>query len=171
MIAVMIGRGITFMGALAETDPRAAVIVAVVAALTGFAVPLNVTVLCPPGTVTVGGTVTAALSLLSGTTRPSSGATPVRVTRPRSVCPAAIVEAANRMDEMSGRTVKLVTLVPLPEGVVTLTGPVRAVAGMVAVIDVSSLTVNMDAAPPLNDIAVSPVKPVPVSVTTSPGWP
>ena len=54
-----------------------------------------------------------------------------------------------------GATVKLVALVAVPPGVVTLIGPVRGVAGTVAVICVPLLTMNV-AASPLNLTAVAP---------------
>jgi hypothetical protein len=68
-------------------------------------------------------------------------------------------------------TVKLVVLVAEPAGVVTLIGPVVAVAGTVAVICVAEFTVNVVAATLLNVTAVAPVKFVPVIVTDVPTGP
>jgi hypothetical protein len=69
-----------------------------------------------------------------------------------------------------GATVKLVALVAVPPGVVTLIGPVVAFAGTAAVICVLLLTMNV-AASPLNLTAVAPVKVAPVIVTLVPGAP
>jgi len=69
-----------------------------------------------------------------------------------------------------GVTVNLALLVPVPPGVATATGPVEAVAGTVAVILVSEVTVNVLAAPP-NVTAVAPVNPDPVTVTLAPTVP
>ena len=67
-------------------------------------------------------------------------------------------------------TVKLVVLVAVPPGVVTLSGPVVAPAGTVAWIAVAEVTVNV-AAVPLNVTAVAPVKFVPLIVTLAPAGP
>jgi hypothetical protein len=61
-----------------------------------------------------------------------------------------------------------VLLLAVPEGVVTVMGPLVAPVGTVAVICVPELTVNDDAAVPLNATPVAPVKPVPVIVTDVP---
>ena len=70
----------------------------------------------------------------------------------------------------AGMTVKLDTLVAVPPGVVTLTGPVVAPTGTVTVIRVPESTVN-EAETPLNFTAVAPVKAVPAMVTTVPTGP
>ena len=64
-------------------------------------------------------------------------------------------------------TVKLVALVPVPEGVVTPINPLIAPAGTVAVIWVSELTVKV-AEVPLKVTDVAPVKLEPVIVTLVP---
>ena len=61
-------------------------------------------------------------------------------------------------------TVKLVVLLALPLGVVTLIRPLVAPPGTVKLICVAELTVNV-AAVPFSVTALAPVKPVPVSVT------
>lgn len=67
-------------------------------------------------------------------------------------------------------TVKLVALVPVPEGVVTPIGPLVAPAGTVAVIWMSESTVKVVEVPlKLTDVA--PVKLAPVIVTLVPGPP
>src|SRR6266545_5939588 len=63
-----------------------------------------------------------------------------------------------------GRTVKVLALVPVPPGVVTLILPVTAPTGTVAVIWVAEFTVKLALTPP-NRTAVAPVKAVPVIVT------
>lgn len=67
----------------------------------------------------------------------------------------------------AGSTPKLVELVALPAGVVTVMGPVRAPDGTVAVIFVSDVTVNA-AATPLNVTEVAPVSALPLIVTGDP---
>ena len=67
-------------------------------------------------------------------------------------------------------TVKLLLLVAVPSGVVTLRGPVVAPAGTVAEICVDELTVKV-ALVPLNLTDVAPVKFVPLIVTLVPTGP
>jgi hypothetical protein len=67
-------------------------------------------------------------------------------------------------------TVKLLPLVAVPPGVVTLSGPVVAPAGTVAWIAVADVTVKL-AAVPLNVTDVAPVKFVPLIVTFVPSGP
>src|SRR5207248_2848168 len=72
--------------------------------------------------------------------------------------------------EIVGATAKLVALVAVPPGVVTLSGPVVALDGTVALIVVAEVTVK--AAPlPLKFTAVAPVNVVPVIVTLAPTGP
>jgi hypothetical protein len=61
-------------------------------------------------------------------------------------------------------------LLALPEGVITLIGPVVAPAGTVAVICVSEFTVYVPAVP-LNMTAVASVNPLPLIVTDVPTGP
>jgi hypothetical protein len=70
-----------------------------------------------------------------------------------------------------GGTLKTPTLVPFPAGVVTLIGPLVVPGATTAVILVGELTLNLDAAVPLNATAVAPVKPEPLIVTLVPGGP
>src|SRR6266540_6182908 len=70
-----------------------------------------------------------------------------------------------------GRTVKVLALVPVPDGVVTLIFPVTAPTGTVAVIWVAEFTVKLVAFTPPNLTAVAPVNPAPMIVTTVPGRP
>ena len=65
-------------------------------------------------------------------------------------------------------TVNELLLVAVPPGVVTLSGPVVAPAGTVALTCVSEVTVNVVAPVPLKLTPLAPVKPVPVSVTLVP---
>src|SRR2546425_8819188 len=67
-------------------------------------------------------------------------------------------------------TVKLLALVAVPAGVVTLIRPVVAPLGTVAEIEVAEVTVKL-ALVPLNVTAVAPVKFVPVIVTEGPPGP
>lgn len=75
--------------AVAEVDPRVAVIVADVAAETAAVVTVNVAVVAPAATVTEVGTVALALLDLSDTTVPPVGATADSVTVPVLVAPPA----------------------------------------------------------------------------------
>jgi hypothetical protein len=68
-------------------------------------------------------------------------------------------------------TVKLVALVAVPPGVVTLSGPVVAAAGTVAWIAVADVTEKLVALTPLNRTAVAPVRFVPLIVTVAPTVP
>ena len=68
-------------------------------------------------------------------------------------------------------TVKLAALDAVPPAVVTLTVPVVAPDGTVAVICVAELTVKVVALVPLNFTAVAPVKFAPVIVTLVPTGP
>jgi hypothetical protein len=66
-----------------------------------------------------------------------------------------------------GPTLKLIELMSVPFGVTTVTGPLFAPLGTVAVIELSELTLNCEAMP-LNLTTVAPVKPVPSIVTLAP---
>src|SRR5439155_16121785 len=67
-------------------------------------------------------------------------------------------------------TVKLLLLVAVPPGVVTLSGPLVAPLGTVAAIEVEEFTVKLLLVP-LNVTAVAPVKAVPLIVTLLPTGP
>ena len=68
-------------------------------------------------------------------------------------------------------TVKLAALAAVPPGVVTLTGPLPAPAGTVALICVAETTEKLAADVPLKATAVAPVKFVPLTVTAAPTAP
>ena len=72
---------------------------------------------------------------------------------------------------LTGGTVKLVPDVPVPPGPVTVMRPVVTPAGALTVIRVSEFTTKPGAAVPLKATAVTPVKLVPVKVTTVPAGP
>jgi hypothetical protein len=67
--------------------------------------------------------------------------------------------------------VKFVLLFAVPRGVTTVTKPVVAVVGTVAVIWVNESTVKVVASKPLKRTAVTPAKLLPVIVTTVPTAP
>jgi hypothetical protein len=80
-------------------------------------------------------------------------------------------EVGEKLTMVGGRmTTKLVPLVAVPSGVVTVMGPVVAPAGTIAVIWVEVTTVNV-ALTPLKRTSVVPVKFVPVMVTEVPTGP
>jgi hypothetical protein len=83
-----------------DTPLRVAVTVAVVSAVTAVALALNVAVAWPARTVTVPGTVTAALLSDSVTTVPPVGAAPLNVTVQRLV-PAPVSEVGVQLNEES----------------------------------------------------------------------
>src|SRR2546422_2412708 len=72
--------------------------------------------------------------------------------------------------DTEGPTVKLLALLAVPPGLVTLIGPVVAPVGTVAAIVVAEPTVK-PALAPLNSTAVAPVKLVPLMVTLVPTGP
>jgi hypothetical protein len=88
---------------------------------------------------------------------------------PVIVTPVPTGPLAGAKEDMAGVTVKRVVVIegPLPD-VVTVMGPVVAPAGTVVVIVPGGPSVN-EAAAPLNETAVAPVKPV--IVTTVPAGP
>ncbi|MDP9359858.1 MAG: hypothetical protein M3P29_00245, partial [Acidobacteriota bacterium] len=85
--------------------------------------------------------------------------------------PAAPLEGVKEVIEGGAVTLKLPALLPVPDAVVTLTGPMPAPAGAIAVICVSLSTVNDVALTPLNFTAVAPVKALPPIVTLVPAGP
>jgi hypothetical protein len=74
-------------------------IVAVELLLTAIVVTGNVAVVAPVGTVTLGGTVAAALLLESVTTTPPFGATPARVTVPVEELPPTTLAGSSVTEE------------------------------------------------------------------------
>lgn len=77
--------GLTVTCAGNDAVPTTAVTVTTVAAITGFPVKVKVPVVCPPATVTVAGTVPAALLLDRFTANPAVGALEPSVTVPVAV--------------------------------------------------------------------------------------
>ena len=73
-----------------------------------------------------------------------------------TVVPTAPLVGVKLVIVGGGITVKVLLLVAVPPGVVTLTGPVVAPLGTVAEIEVSDVTVKV-ALVPLNRTAVAPV--------------
>src|SRR5438128_706715 len=137
----------------------------------------DVLVAVPAGVVTVIGPVvavlgTGALIELRDTIVKGDASTPLNFTEVVPIKPLPLiftfvpaVPEAGVKDVINGRTVKLVGLVAVPDGVVTVIEPVNAVADTVAVIEVSESTEKDEAACPLNFTEVAPVKPLPLIVT------
>jgi len=133
-------------------------------------VTLIVPVVAPVGTVAVicvaELTVNVAFVPLNFTAVAPVNAVPVIVT----LAPTSPLVGEKLVMVGGNTTVKLLALVAVPPGVVTLIVPVVAPAGTVAVICVAELTVNV-AVVPLNFTAVAPVYAVPVTVTLAPTAP
>src|SRR5689334_3622795 len=122
---------------------------------------------------------TTAVSDVSETTLKRTAGVPLNSTAVVPVKPVPVMVTVVPTGPLSGVklvmvgagiTVKLELLVAVPPGALTLIGPVVAVAGTVAEIEVSEMTVNV-ALTPLNLTAVAPVKFVPVIVTLVPAGP
>jgi hypothetical protein len=84
---------------------------------------------------------------------------------------ASAVFVSDKDGAWAGITVKLPLLVAVPAGVVTLTVPLVAPAGTVAVTELADCTVNELAATPWNLTAVAPVNWLPTIVTDVPTGP
>jgi hypothetical protein len=65
-------------------------------------VTMKVALAAPPGTVTLAGTAADVLVLVSVTTEPPSGATPLRVTVPVEVAPPTRLDGASTSDDTAG---------------------------------------------------------------------
>src|SRR5438445_5978851 len=141
---------------------------------TGLVLTVKVALVALPGTVTLAGTLaTPGLLLDRLTTAPPLGAGPLSVTVPVEELPPVTLVGLRLSDESVGAlavTVKLLALVAVPPGVVTLSGPVVAPLGTVAEIEVEEVAVKL-ALVPLNRTAEAPVKFVPVIVTGVPTGP
>src|SRR5438067_6000250 len=145
--------------AMIECDPTASEVVANVATPRAFSVSVPSAV-DPSLKVTIPVGV-PMLPASFDTVATKMTACPV-VARLGSAVTAVVVDAPK---------IKLVALVAVPSGVVTVMGPVVAPVGTVAVIEVSETTVKLVAATPLNSMPVAPAKVVPVIVTTFPARP
>lgn len=125
-------------------------------------------VAAPKGTVVV--TVPELFTVNIADLPPNETAeTPVKFV-PVIVTPVPTGPLAGAKEVRAGVTVKRVVVTKGPPGVVTVMGPVVAPAGTVVVIVPGGPSVN-EAAAPLNETAVAPVKAVPVTVTTVPAGP
>src|SRR3989442_337907 len=124
----------------------------------------------PAGTVAVIAvaelTVKLALTLLNSTAVAPLKLVPLMVT----VVPTPPLVGEKLVIVGGGMTVKLPALLAVPPGVVTLSGPVVAPDGTVAVMVVAEFTVKL-ALVPLNRTAEAPVKLVPLMVTLVPTGP
>jgi|SRR6058998_1074086 len=103
---------------------------------TGLVLTVKVALVALPGTVTLAGTVATLVLLLErATTAPPLGAGPLSVTVPVEELPPVTLVGLRLSDESVGglaTTVNALTLVVVPPGVVTLSGPVVAPVGTVA---------------------------------------
>jgi hypothetical protein len=153
-----------------EEEPMAAVMVDV--AGPAIALIVNVALFCEAGTVTVVGTVAAAiLELVRFTGCPPAGADPLKVTVPVHERPAKTGFGVRFRLVTASRTVNMAVLVAVPPGVVTEIVPVVAPVGTVAVTVVEFTGVMAVAAVPLKRTAVAPERLAPVIVTDVPTGP
>lgn len=122
--------GLTVMAAVWLRPLAVAVIVTSAAAKTGFDVAVKVAEVAPAGTVTVAGTVAAAVfELLSEATNPLVGAAPVRVIVPvDGEPPVAAVGLIDRDDRVAGLTMMGAVLLTPPEVAVMVTVAAAATA-------------------------------------------
>ena len=114
LIALKAG-GFTVNVAVRVVEPKIAVIVAAVEAVTGTVVTVKVAVVFPADTVTDEGTAAAALLLLSAITAPPAGAAPFSVTVPVELAPpTTLVGLRLNAVKTAGVTVKAAVRVPPP---------------------------------------------------------
>jgi hypothetical protein len=121
-LSVLSAGALTVNRAVLVTVPYDAVMVDVVDAVTAFVVIVNLAVVAPARTVTLPGTVAAAVLLLVRvTTMPLVGATPLSVTVPvEPVPPITVAGLSESVDSAGGFTVKVVVRLTVPaEAVIT----------------------------------------------------
>ncbi|HEV8488778.1 MAG TPA: hypothetical protein VGQ58_03205, partial [Candidatus Limnocylindrales bacterium] len=135
----------------------------------------------PPGVVTLIGPVLAPAGTVAlsepYTTLPKEALTPLNLTavapvkaEPLMVTLVPTGPPVGAKLSRVGLTLKLVALVPVPPGVVTLSLPVVAPPGTEVAIVLSFVTLKL-APVPLNLTAVAPLKPEPLTVTLFPTGP
>src|SRR5207245_6589948 len=96
--------------------------------------------------------------------------TPVK-SLPLIVTIVPAVPEAGLKDEIFGKTAKDDVLVAVPSSVVTDIGPLVAVTGTVALIELRDVIVKDDASTPPNFTEVVPIKPLPLIYTCVPDVP
>jgi len=96
------GGGVTVSVAVFVAPPSAAVIVALVDALTAVVATLNVALVAPAGTVTPAGTVATVLLLDSVTDAPPAGAALVSVAVPCDALPPTTLVGLSAIDDSAG---------------------------------------------------------------------
>jgi len=106
---------LTVNRAVLVTVPSVAEMVDVVVAVRKFVAMANVAVVAPAGTVTLPGTVAAAVLLLAREMVVSTAARPPRVTVPVEATPPTTVVGLNdKVDSGGGVTVRVAVLVTVP---------------------------------------------------------
>jgi len=130
-------------------------------------------VVAPVGTVTVIDVADTTLNAVAAVVLNFTAVAPVKFVPVivTSVPTGAVMGVNEVITGADAVTVKFAALVAVPPAVVTLTFPVVAAVGTVAVIDVAETTVNDVAAVVLNLTTVALVKLVPVMVTSVPMGP
>jgi hypothetical protein len=101
-VSVVDEGAVTVSVAVRVTPPNEAEIVADVEEATDVVVTVNVSLVCPAGTVTLAGTVAAVALLESETTEPPSAAAPLRVTVPVEELPPATLVGLRLSDDNVG---------------------------------------------------------------------
>jgi hypothetical protein len=122
------------------TVPSVAEIVEVVEEATAYVARVKVAVVTPAGTVTLAGTVAAAVLLLvSATTMPLVGATPLSVTVPIDAFPPITEVGFNERDDSAGGfTVRVPVLLTVTAEAV-MTTAVGAETGVVVIVNVADV--------------------------------
>ena len=125
-------------------------------------------VVAPAGTVALTDVAVLVTIVAGAPLKVTTVALPIFVPVMVTLLPTA-PEIGVKLEIVGGpMTVKLVVLVPVPLGAVTLTGPVVAPGGTVTVSDVAETTLNDGAGVLLNVTAMTPRRLVPVMVTVVP---
>jgi len=166
--------GVTVSPAVRETVPVLAVIVALFCAATAVVLTVKLAPLLPAATVTVAGTVAAALLLDKLTTTPPVPALPLRLTVPLEVAPpATVVGLRLNCDNAGGVSVSVAVCETAPSvalmvAEVCLLTPVVMIANVAELLPAPTVTVLGTTAEVLllDNVTVTPEGPAsPVSVT------
>ena len=166
-VSAAVAAGVTVSAFVRVTPAALAVMVATVDAVTPTVLTVNSALVAPAATVTLAGTVAAALALESATLNPPAGAADVNVTVPcADVPPVTLVGLTETADSeaVGGVTVSVAVFVAPPDVPVIVTGVDALTAAVV--------TVNVPLVAPAATVTVADTVATAVllldSVTTAP---